>query len=33
MMAGPLLELVYGKKARASGELDQLDGSMVRGAA
>ena len=33
MMAGPLFELVYGKKARASGELDELEGSMVRGAA
>ncbi|HET6941130.1 MAG TPA: cation:proton antiporter [Sphingomicrobium sp.] len=32
MMAGPLFELVYGKKARESGELEKLEGSMVHGA-
>jgi len=32
MMAGPLFEMVYGKKAREAGELDKLEGSMVRGA-
>ena len=29
MMAGPLFELVYGRKARARGELAELKGSMV----
>jgi Kef-type K+ transport system membrane component KefB len=29
MMAGPLFELVYGRKARESGELEELQGSMV----
>lgn len=29
MMAGPVFELVYGRKARASGELAQLSGSTV----
>ncbi|QNP42841.1 cation:proton antiporter [Sphingomonas daechungensis] len=33
MMAGPLFEYVYGKKARESGELDKLEGSMVQNAA
>jgi hypothetical protein len=27
MMAGPLFELVYGRKARESGELEALSGS------
>ena len=29
MMASPLFEIVYGRKARASGELDELEGRMV----
>ena len=29
MMAGPLFELVYGRKARASGELGSIDGGLV----
>jgi Kef-type K+ transport system membrane component KefB len=29
MMASPLFEIVYGRKARASGELGKLDGGMV----
>ena len=29
VMASPLFELVYGKKARASGELDSLDGKLA----
>jgi Kef-type K+ transport system membrane component KefB len=33
MMAGPLFERVYGKKGRASGELDQLDGTAAQGTA
>ncbi|MES2443262.1 MAG: cation:proton antiporter [Pseudomonadota bacterium] len=33
MMAGPLFELVYGRKARESGELGQLEGGMVASAA
>ena len=33
MMAGPVFELVYGRKARASGELGQLDGPMATTAA
>jgi len=33
MMASPLFEMVYGRKARQSGELGKLDGSMVAGAA
>jgi Kef-type K+ transport system membrane component KefB len=33
MMAGPLFEIVYGKKARETGELEELQGSMVAGAA
>jgi Kef-type K+ transport system membrane component KefB len=33
MMAGPLFELVYGRKARESGELDMLENGKVAGAA
>ena len=33
MMASPLFEIVYGRKARQSGELDELEGNMVAGAA
>jgi Kef-type K+ transport system membrane component KefB len=33
MMAGPVFELVYGRKARASGELGQLDGALAGNAA
>jgi Kef-type K+ transport system membrane component KefB len=33
VMAGPLFELVYGRKARASGELDRLDGNLAAGTA
>jgi Kef-type K+ transport system membrane component KefB len=33
MMASPLFEIVYGRKARASGELGKLEGSMVADAA
>jgi Kef-type K+ transport system membrane component KefB len=33
MMAGPLFELFYGRKARESGELAELKGNMVAGAA
>jgi Kef-type K+ transport system membrane component KefB len=33
MMASPLFEIFYGRKARQSGELDRLDGTMVAGAA
>lgn len=33
MMAGPLFELVYGRKARKSGELENMSGGMVAGAA
>jgi Kef-type K+ transport system membrane component KefB len=33
MMAGPLFELVYGRKARASGELGHLDGALASSAA
>lgn len=33
MMAGPLFELVYGRKARARGELGELDGASPAGAA
>jgi Kef-type K+ transport system membrane component KefB len=33
MMAGPLFELVYGRKARESGELDSLEGSLATSAA
>ena len=29
MMAGPLFELVYGRHARATGELDSLDASLA----
>jgi Kef-type K+ transport system membrane component KefB len=29
MMAGPLFELVYGRQARASGELGSIDGDLV----
>jgi len=29
MMAGPLFELVYGRQARASGELGSIDGGLV----
>jgi len=33
MMASPLFEIVYGRKARQSGELGKLEGSMVADAA
>jgi len=33
VMASPLFEAVYGKKARESGELDGLDGSVAKAAA
>ncbi len=33
VMASPLFEVVYGRKARASGELDQLKGGMATSAA
>jgi len=33
MMAGPLFEFVYGRKARETGELAELKGSMAAGAA
>jgi hypothetical protein len=33
VMAGPLFELVYGRKARASGELDTLEGALAADAA
>jgi Kef-type K+ transport system membrane component KefB len=33
VMAVPLFELVYGRKARASGELDTLEGSLAGEAA
>jgi hypothetical protein len=32
MMASPLFEIFYGRKARLSGELGRLDGSMAAGA-
>jgi hypothetical protein len=32
MMASPLFEIVYGRKARQSGELGKLEGSMVANA-
>ena len=33
MMAGPLFELVYGRRARAEGELGALEGSLAIDAA
>ena len=33
MMASPVFEMVYGRKARASGELDAIAGGPVRNAA
>jgi Kef-type K+ transport system membrane component KefB len=33
VMAGPLFELVYGRKARASGELDTIEGALAAEAA